>query len=247
MCIFSGKINEVTGTQIFARMTAPKVQALVYQMALDAPHDVAMILPIPVIPSATEKDLRFINFKGYAHFFSSLNKGFDSDVSDPFASVETDEDKLKVHQVGSFIASFAPTMADLAKLDPRFRLSDEILKKAGPYADYGFAIFQYKPGKQKIHPMALIFASRFADRLYFPTVHVHDGEIHKKEKFDHMLYCQLQRPGGRAVLDWKESTGNAVVFAQAGLSQGILNPAAHVYRKSMNGEFENQDQWITSV
>jgi hypothetical protein len=245
MCIFSGKINEVTNTCIFARMTSPNVQAIVYQMAMDAPQDVAMILPIPVIPGAKETDLRFINLKTYSHFFSSLDRGFSS--GDPFATLGPDEDSLQVHQVGSYIASFAPNMDSLGKLDRRFQLPAGILEKAGPYADYGFAVFQYKPGKQKIHPMALVFATRFADRLYFPTVHIHDGEVHEKEKFDHKLYCQLQGFGGRAMLNWEESSSNAVVFAQAGLSQGILNPATHVYRLAMRGEFENKDQWAKAV
>ena len=245
MCIFSGKINEVTNTCIFARMTSPKVQAIVYQMAMDAPQDVAMILPIPVIPGAKETDLRFINLKTYSNFFNSLERGFES--RDPFASSLGKENDLQVHQVGSYIASFAPNMASLSKLDRRFQLPAGILEKAGPYADYGFAVFQYKPGKQKVHPMALVFATRFADRLYFPTVHIHDGEVHEKEKFDHNLYCQLQGGGGRAMLDWEESSSNAIVFAQAGLSQGILNPATHVYRLAMRGEFENKDQWAKAV
>lgn len=247
MCIFSGNVTEVTETCIFARMTAPKVQAIVYQMAIDAPQDVAVILPIPIIAGAQENDLRFINLKTYSHFFRSLDAGFSSGSADPFASDSLEENELKVQQVGSYIASFAPNMAALSKLDPRFRMPADILEKAGPYADYGFAVFQYKPGKQKIHPMALLFASRYADRLYFPTVHIHDGELHEKETFDHRLYCQLRNFGGRTMLEWDESSSNAVVFAQAGLSQGILNPATHVYRREMMGEFKNQDQWVKAV
>lgn len=49
------------------------------------------------------------------------------------------------------------------------------------------------------------------------------------------------------MLDWEESSSNAIVFAQAGLSQGILNPATHVYRLAMKGEFENKDQWAKAI
>lgn len=111
----------------------------------------------------------------------------------------------------------------------------------------GLPFFNTNPANKKFTRCALVFATRFADRLYFPTVHIHDGEVHEKEKFDHNLYCQLQGGGGRAMLNWEESSSNAIVFAQAGLSQGILNPATHVYRLAMRGEFENKDQWAKAV
>jgi|GEM_PF-2840266 len=37
MCCFSGPVNDVSKTRIFARLTAPDRQALVDQMALDPP------------------------------------------------------------------------------------------------------------------------------------------------------------------------------------------------------------------
>jgi len=53
---------------------------------------------------------------------------------------------LKVEQVGSFEASFVPTLADFQRLDPRFRLPDTVWQQLGRYAKYGFAIFQLKKG-----------------------------------------------------------------------------------------------------
>ena len=54
MCCFSGKITLVRATKIFARPLAGNRQALVYSMHLETPHDVAMILPVPVAAGTGE-------------------------------------------------------------------------------------------------------------------------------------------------------------------------------------------------
>ena len=250
MCMFSGKIKDVTNTRIFARMVGPGQQGLVYAMNVDTPTEVAMVLPLPVIVGSAENAVKFIDLSKYADFFATLDRGFvgrSRAASDPFGPKSVPQGKLEVHQVGSFEASFVPKMADFTRLDERFRLPEGALEKIGIYKDYGFAVFKFKAGKQKVHPMALAFPSRFADRLYFPTVHIHDGEVHEKEKFDHNLYAQTATRGGRALLNWEESQGNAVVFAKAGLSQGLLDASKHVYRLKMVGEFKNEDQFLMSV
>lgn len=250
--MFSGKIKEVTNTRIFARMVEPGRQGLVYAMDVDTPTDVAMVLPLPVVVGAAEDAVNFIDLSKFPHFFSSLDKGFPASAGgDPFAGSPTRSAPksvpLKVLQVGSFEASFVPKMADFSRLDARFRLPEGSLEKIGIYKDYGFAVFKFKAGNQKVHPMAMTFPSRFADRLYFPTVHIHDGEVHEKEEFDHNLYAQCLNRGGRALLNWDESQGNAVVFSQAGLSEGLIDATKHVYRLRLMGELKNEDQFLMSV
>ncbi len=92
-----------------------------------------------------------------------------------------------------YVASFVPSVADFVRLDPRFRLPEVLFDAVPHYADYGFAVFQLAPGKVTVHPMALRFPTRDPDRLFFPTVHVHDGRFHAKAKFDHALYFQTPR------------------------------------------------------
>ena len=251
MCMFSGKVKEVSNTRIFARMVAPARQGLVYAMHVDTPAEVAMVLPLPVVAGSAEDAVKFIDLSKFPHFFSSLDKGFPSPAGgDPFANSlgpPTRSAPLKVHQVGSFEASYVPKMADFSRLDARFRLPEGSLEKVGLYQDYGFAVFKFKPGKQKVHPMALTFPSRFADRLFFPTVHIHDGEVHEKETFDHNLYAQCLLRGGRALLQWEESNANAIVFAQAGLSEGLIDATKHVYRLKLEGELKNEDHFLANV
>lgn len=74
MCIFSGKVEEVGDTKIFARLQ-DDLQYLVYEMSVNTSKDVAMILPLPV--SSHEEDVvKFINLKDYPQFFKDLEKSF---------------------------------------------------------------------------------------------------------------------------------------------------------------------------
>src|SRR5208282_3784680 len=108
-----------------------------------------------------------------------------------------------------------PTMDDWDRLDERFRLPTGVFDGVPQYRDYGFAVFKLKATRPKswlaflgldfssqaIHPMAFEFPRADPDRLFFPTVHVHDGKFHPTAYFDHTLYFQrLGDPG-----DWKQS------------------------------------------
>lgn len=243
MCCFSSKVRDVANTRIFARRIAAERQALVYAMHLDAPQDVAMILPIPVKPGTPEDGVKFVDFSGIPEFFGHLASGFPSREADgPFAAVAGGTARqLQVVSVGSYDASFVPAVKDFSRLDPRFRLPAGVWEKLGQYADYGFAVFKLKAGKSDIHPMAFDFPSRHPDRLFFPTVHIHDGQVHPKEEFDHSLYFQTTSSGLRELLKWEESPTAAVTFARAGKTHGFVDPSLHVRRGFMRGEQENRD------
>ena len=47
MCCFSGPVDDVAATRIFARMVGSDRQLIAYEMQLAAAAPVAMILPIP--------------------------------------------------------------------------------------------------------------------------------------------------------------------------------------------------------
>ena len=85
-------------------------------------------------------------------------------------------DALAARDPGIRIVAFDPRWrADFARLDERFRLPEVLFDAVPHYVDYGFAVFQLRPGNVTVHPMALTFPTRAPDRLFFPTVHVHDG------------------------------------------------------------------------
>jgi len=248
MCCFSKKVKSVSRTQIFARFSKPRRQVLVYSMAVAAPQDLAMILPIPTPYNSPEKSVKFISLKGYADFFKDMEEGF------PTRARELEKGRLRgggmggggflntleVQQVGNFEASFVPTIADFNRLDERFQLPSGTWEKLPAYRDYGFAVFKLKKETKLLHPIAFDFPSRHLHDLFFPTVHIHDGEVHEKAKFDHILYCQRD-PVAPPLLDWRESPEVAYKFIKRQRAGGIIHSIQHVYRKEMKGMLKNED------
>ncbi len=252
MCMFSAKVREVGDTQIFARGSNEGRQFVVYSMKYEAEADLAMILPLPVPPAPPEDAVRFIDLSGYENFFDDLRLGFPEMYMQASRGVPKPASRhapLKVHDVGSFEASFVPALKDFNRLDARFRLSDKVWKSLPRYADYGFAVFKLKPGAKKIHPMAFEFPRRNPIELFFPTVHVHDGKVSKLAHFDHMLFCQIDQQK----CDWDESfdflhnSGPwlAQNFMQIDKAQGIIDPARSIRRRTIQGLHLNEDVVLT--
>lgn len=249
MCCFSGTVRSVNDTKIFGRFVTQKSQAIVYGMRLETPEDVAMILPIPVTPGSKEESVKFINLSGYDDFFNDLNEGFPEPKSRyagalPLSDRKEQAPKLKVQKVGSFEASFVPAIKDFTRLDERFRLPAGTWEKIPAYRDYGFAVFKLRKGKLKVHPMAFTFPSSLATKgkLFFPTVHIHDGQIHRKENFDHQLFAQTWTGAGlRSREGWRESEKLASQFTNVEKSKNLLWPRGHVYLREIRGRQTNAD------
>jgi hypothetical protein len=111
----------VKSTRLFARRDRDD-QYLVYQMAIDAPVEVAMVLPLPVSVVADDA-IEFLDLSAIPQLFERLHSCFDEDLSRGFRAVPRAlaAPKLVVHNVGSFEASWVPTLADMNRLDERFR------------------------------------------------------------------------------------------------------------------------------
>src|SRR5262245_27166746 len=123
MCIFSQQVHHVGGTSIFARRRGPATQVLVYEMRVGAAVDLAMVLPLPVPPRPAEDAVRFIDLERYPLFFEDMRGAFgEESVLDAAPITAPSSNPLAVQQVGAFEASFVPTIADFARLDPRFTL-----------------------------------------------------------------------------------------------------------------------------
>jgi hypothetical protein len=253
MCCFSGPITHVSGTSIFARLEGEQ-QLLAYQMRLAAVEDVAMILPLPVAPGHDDDAVAFVNLTEAPQLFHELSRCFRPPPGRAPAgpAVAAGPATLAVHRVGAYDASFVPAIADFARLDARFRLPDAVLGRVPAYADYGFAVFQLRKGEAEVHPMALRFITRSPDRLFFPTVHVHHGDVPIEAVFDHTLY--LQAPAGvsaglSAKDDWERarhpvtevmSLGNIL---RADPTRGLIQRQWPLFRRQINGMHPNADTW----
>lgn len=209
-------------------------------MRLDAEEDLAMILPIPVIPESSEEVIKFLDFSAYPGFFEDIEKNFPlpQNFGDPFGEVSR-SGGLKVKRVGSFDASFVPTVADFSRLDERFKLSADVWQKLPPYAEYGFVVFKLRKGSAQIHPMGFAFPTRDRSHITFPTVHIHDGKVHKNAGFDHSLYCQS--PSTEIATTWTESAHLAQYSVKCSKASGAVRPKQHIYKKELKGELKNED------
>ncbi len=249
MCCFSREVESVSNTNIFARSARQNRQYLVYSMAVVSKEDLAMILPIPTPSGAPDDAVRFIDLKGYADFFKDMRAGFPVPVplargARVDAAPKVAEDKLVVVDVGDFEASFVPSVRDFGRLDERFRLPDATWDQLPAYREYGFAVFKLKQGAKTIHPMAFEFPRADARRLFFPTVHIHDGKVHAKAGFDHTLYCQVEPQETRQVMRWRESPKPASQFMKVDKVKGIVVADRHCYQQRIQGVQTNQDTWV---
>lgn len=251
MCCFSRHVDEVSNTNIFARSSAGGRQFIVYSMRIRTKEDVAMILPIPVPSGSADGAVRFINLKGYVALFDDLPRGFPKPVaagrsrSKAVESLGADRPKIPVVDVGDFGASFVPSIRDFDRLDERFKLPDAAWGQLPQYRDFGFAVFKLKEGEaskqQKIHPMAFEFPRANPQKLFFPTVHIHDGKVHPDAEFDHTLYCQTTGGESLPMREWTESIQLASQFLDVKKSEGIVAGDAHVHLRSVRGKRKNED------
>ncbi len=272
MCMFSQPVQHVAKTCIFARGAGAE-QLLVYSMDFRAAADLAMILPLPVPPRPEDDAVRFIDLSGYSEYFVDMRKAFPprwvSGAVPSAAPSFAGRSKLVVHDVGAFEASFVPTLGDFDRLDPRFRLPAEIWNRLPAYADWGFAVFKLKSSReqQHAHPMAFAFPRRDRSRLFFPTVHVHDGAVHREALFDHELFCQSPTtleapmpppvappigqpapPSPQLVLsEWQSSDRSLAYFVDIDRSAGTIDIAAPGHRREMQGQLPNQDVWVEAA
>lgn len=205
-----------------------------------------MILPLPVQLSESENQqpVEFLDLSDCPMFFPYLEGSFQKRPGFSFSRM-FGKDSLEVVEVGSFEASYLPTMADFKRLDPRFGLDTSIWQKLPQYSDYGFAVFKLKPGEERIHPMAFRFRTRYQEQLFFPTVHVHDGSVPEVETFDHRLFCQSgKHPGG----NWANSLynlGDTIPPDQN--TRQLIDNKRKGFRLQMQGEFPNQDVLVPAT
>ena len=121
MCCFSGPIEYVANTSIFARGVNCG-QLLVYSMTCAARGELAMVLPLPVPPGAAEDCVRFVDLERYPELFDAMRRGFEPVLvmarSRSALGALLPAPRPKVHDVGSFEASFTLSQPQLQSRQP---------------------------------------------------------------------------------------------------------------------------------
>src|SRR6185503_5916508 len=114
---FAAPRVHVANTSIFARRLNEREQGLVYSLELSVAGEVAMILPLPVLPGLGDDAVTFVNVEKHPDFFGDmLRLFFPPETTRAQAKSRTfialSAPTLKVHEVGSFEASFVPSPRD---------------------------------------------------------------------------------------------------------------------------------------
>lgn len=264
MCCFSRAVGHVSNTRIYAAASpdADGMQRIVYDATVAVDEDLAMVLPVPVPAGTTESAVGFVDLSDVPTFFDALEGLFPTEMTGVLMSrsvgAPQGRPRLEVHTVGAFDASFVPTVDDFDRLDPRFAMPRAVWDAIPEYAAYGFVVFKLRPtprsavqralsafgfrGKgtpTRLHPMAFDFPRADPSRLFFPTLHVHDGAVHAEASFDHTLYTQL--PGVERRPGWTVSKGTTDTLH--GDVRLFVLPG-RVHRRTLVGTLPNRDQFV---
>lgn len=248
MCIFTGHVEEVSSTNIFAADVADGKHCCVYSMKAEIAQPVAMVLPIPVAEQ-TEDAVEFVNLKEYSDFFKDMKKCFPEPRSrGGYLGMDfgvASSKGLEVHEVGSYIASFVPNPGAFMRLDVRFQLPRELIKAFKSYLTFGFVVFQLKEGNQEFHPMAFTYTPKNVKELFFPTVHVHDGGSYEPSAYyDHTLYVQQEVD---LEFGWKKGQILPQDAMKIEKTLGLVHPTRPIRRLIVDGRIENKDYIVADT
>jgi hypothetical protein len=230
MSAFSGSLQQVANTRIFARAQDGK-EYLAYQFDYAADGPIALILPLPTPPDTTAEAVRFIDLSGYPEFFADMEKGF------PYArdvSGANPRRRMYGEKTNDYQGTFYPTLESLSSLEEDFRIPDETWKQLVEYNDFGFAVVKISPEVHPFYPLALEFPMRTPNLLYFPTLHIRSGEAPEEASFDHDLFCQA-RAG------WLRTYDVAGSFMDVDRAQGVVDAGERVSRMTVQGMHPNSD------
>jgi hypothetical protein len=185
MCIIAYEVESVNNTKIFVAPDKDyKLQYTVYSNKIaNKIENNVMILPVPY-----PKTVNFIEIG--KDFFEKCDLCFNRVIlkSDTCHLSMTDSHrKLKVHSVGSYLASIAEDCSQIENAERSvFDIPDNVCELLKEYpAHYGFIICKLDNNIKEYHPFG--YSHQLDDILFIPTKHYH-GHKTLIEKYDHTIY-----------------------------------------------------------
>ena len=248
MCVFSRAVRHVGKTKIFVGHREGGEQSLIYAMELEVDEPTAMVLPLPTPAGCDEDAVRFVSLEGYPTLFAELGAAFPALGTmlmqpagrAPAAAAAP----LKVHKVGAFVASFAPTAEALDRLDAKFRLSAAARAAVTAAREgWSYAVVQLaERGRRNVHPIGLVFPRRDPSLLYVPTVHVHGDRVEATAGFDHTIYYQPDVVVA-ATTPSTPTLGPIASYVALDRIAGLIVDAP-TFGLALRGRLANDDVWI---
>jgi hypothetical protein len=256
---------------MFARLDGVGNQYIVYSVEYSSPTDVALILPIPVVPG--DASVQFVPMDCYDDFFNNLASGFVAPstgrwIQDMSGGGET----FAVQSVRPKGAFYVPTFDDFARLDLSLRPSVDLLDKFPNYRDFGFVVLKLPStdlpagtgglsaqallelrqqygcevvSPARLSPIAFRFASREPRCVYFPLTIFEGDEYKPIVEFDHTLYLQHDKLGNEFA---QHHVGHVSLrasnFMRDSGKDGVVHPRSCCFRRILRGSAANQDLWV---
>jgi hypothetical protein len=159
MCLFTGVVNSVSNTRIFAAPVGSQLQLIVYQNEVSVSQNVAMVLPFPFYADQMEQkmEIQLINMTQYTDFFKDCDKELPKSSSPRGTGIffgggfgSAASNNLEIKQVGSYDISVAYSLDQLGKLNwEHFDLSRSLLAILQKnYAEsFGFLVCKIQASK----------------------------------------------------------------------------------------------------
>lgn len=239
MPVFSQRPNGIADLTLFG-CTREGRQSLAVSLRISAATDLALIVPVPVTPGATETDVRLLSTDGSQSLFDSLASGFVGSAERPHRQDAEEADAprtVRYAAAQAMRAYYVPSIADFDQVGPHLRFPEAALASRPEYASYGFYVFELPAGQDvRIVPMAFDFPTRHPEAVYFPTWYGDPTWMPEEGHRDITVYTQF---GER--LGWQETRETATRFVNAGASRGLIAPDRTVQRKILFGDGNNED------
>lgn len=204
MCIFTGPVDTVTNTKIFATMLGGEsagTQFTCYNnvVELKNANPVAMVIGLPN-PTGEPDKINMFDMSPYPEFFDKLQSLFHAPVvyrgmKGPGLSMKNSPPKvLPVLKCGPYSYSVAPTFADLKRIDwTRFEMSPDVEKLLeSQYANNGFGFLVCLCSETGSYPTIGVTHPALANgELFLPTMHEHAGGADGSTvaDWDHTIYA----------------------------------------------------------
>lgn len=203
MCIIADEVESVKATHILVAKSGPNQQLTVYSNKVATNVDNVMLLPVP------SDEVEFLDFTGYTDIFVKLQTLFrrrNTFGMEMYGDSNDNYRSLKVHKVGSYLASFAKNLGELEHIDKKvfstlnlqlLELMHKYYKPTEIVPNFGFIICKLNKGPQyEYHPFAYRHKMYNDNTLFIPTrhVHIHNNNFVNKidreeEHWDHKIYA----------------------------------------------------------
>lgn len=89
--------------------------------------------------------------------------------------------------------------------------------------------------------MAFRFPTRLGDAIYFPTLHIHNGDLPETARFDPSLYCQTDLIEESTMSNWMRSPDVAEEFMDVSNAAGIIDGNSKCWCMRLRGKLTNTD------